>query len=112
MEHWERNRRRGRRKEEQRVDRREERRSRKSGTRGQTCQHHHDSTYSDRPSLLQLGEGLSCREKHTILIGEEGLDGSDAHHANHHNGEEGDAVACHPEHKEIQGQLLPRAQGY
>ena len=47
----------------------------------------------------------------TWLVGEDGLHGPHAHHADHHDGEEGDGAARHPQHQQIQWQLLPRAQG-
>ena len=38
----------------------------------------------------------------TVFVGEERLDRSNEHHADHHDGKEGDGIACHPEHKEVE----------
>ena len=42
-------------------------------------------------------------ENRTIFVGEESLDRSNEHHADHHDGEEGDGIASHPEYKQIEG---------
>ena len=47
-------------------------------------------------------EGCDCWSKLTFFVGEYGLDWSDEHHHDHHDGEEGDGVAGHPQDKDIQ----------
>jgi len=63
---------------------------------GQVAQEVHDALPSPLGALGHLRSHLCC---------EYGLDGSDQHHADHHDGENGDRVARHVHDEQVHGNL-------
>lgn len=61
--------------------------------------------------IFKINKSSSSLMQLTVGNRKHGLNGSEEHHADHHDGEDGDGASSHPHDEHVHGNLFDRAQG-